>query len=617
MCSNMNKLNNILYRIWHDMRGMLLLFLIIGFMTGCAASKRSLSNTLQAEPDANASSQTEVQPVEQSGPSSIPASSRPSVSWQPSFTVEDIQIKESKLGLPELKVGANIESQSGKVVLRDIIRGLANLKGFNVSWNKDANPNALVDVDIKADDDFWVALDNVLRQMDYFFEFKNDTLIIGYKQTETYQVSMPNVSYTFTTAVGGNMLGGCTNTKNLGEISLATVPPEAQELRSGAGDWAEEKTLRYVNRYDLWKSFRQNLDQILEIWEMQNVERATLTSTATQASQEIQKKGEQSQEKMEKKEGPGITAMSEEWVSLGKGSYTIDESLGIVIVNAPSSLQKRVANYIDTFKLWLYRQVSIQAHILEVELSEGSSRGIDWSQVFKSIERSTALIGGNIEYGDQGNVYEVNYPSPDFRAVTREGLRLISKVNLAPTDFKLLVNALDEQGRVHTLSEPRLNLLNGSPGVLTVGESIRYIREVTAMRSGESGEVDYTVITDDILSGIAFSVVCNVLGDDEVVLYLTPVTSELTSLEYRRFGEANMEVGLPVIQLRQMSTMAKVRDGDLLILGGLINEVSTNNSSQIPLLGKIPWVQWAFKNEIKSKTRRELIVILRPHILPI
>jgi MSHA type pilus biogenesis protein MshL len=619
MCSSMNKLNNILYRIWHDMRGMLLLFLIIGFMTGCAASKRSLSSTTQAEPQADQrieDADTSQQAEEQSSPYSIPASSRPSVSWQPSFTVEDIQVKESELGLPELKVGANIESQSGKVVLRDIIRGLANLKEFNVSWNKDANPNAMVDVDIKADDDFWVALDNVLRQLDYFFEFKNDTLIIGYKQTKTYQVSVPNVSYTFTTAVGGNMLGGPTNTSNLGEISLATVPPEEQKLEQG---WATEKTIRYVNRYDLWKTFRQNLDQILEIWEMQNVERATLTSTAAQASQEIQKKEEQSQGKEEKTEEP-TTAMSEEWVSLGKGSYTVDESLGIVSVNASPSLQMRVANYIETFKSWLYRQVSIQAHILEVELSEGSSRGIDWSQIFKAVERESALISGDIEYGKDGNVYEVNYPEPDLRAVTQKGLRLLGKVSLAPTDFKLLVNALDEQGKVHTLSEPRLNLLNGSPGVLTVGESIRYIREIEkTVTTGISATETYTVETDDILSGIAFSVVCNVLGDDEVVLYLTPVTSQLKKpIVYRRFGQNNeFEVGLPEVQLRQMSTMAKVRDGDLLILGGLIDEVSTNNSSEIPLLGKIPWAKWAFKNEIKSKTRRELIIILQPRILPI
>ena len=616
MCSNMNKLNDILYRIWHDMRGMLLLFLIIVFMTGCVASKRGLSNTPQAEPDTNASSQAKVQSEGQSGPHSIPASSRPSVSWQPSFTVEDIQVKESKLGLPEMKVGANIESQSGKVVLRDIIRGLAKLKDFNVSWNSDANSNAMVDVDIRADDDFWVALDNVLRQLDYFYEFKNDTLIIGYKQTKTYQVSMPNVSYTFTAAVGGNMIGGSTNTPNLGEISLATVTPEEQELvLQGEGDWSNEKRVRYVNRYDLWKTFRQNLDQILEIWELENVERETLTSIAAQASQ-LQEKLEESQGKEKKTEEEPITATTSEWVSLGRGSYTIDESLGIVTVTASLSLQERAADYIDTFKSWLYRQVSIQAHILEVQLSEGSSRGIDWSQVFKAVERDTSLIRGNIEYGDQGTVYEVNYT--DLGTTTREGLRLLGKVSLLPTDFNLLVNALDEQGTVHTISEPRLNLLNGSPGVLTVGESIRYIREITKDVESETGVITYSVETDDILSGLAFSVVCNVLGDDEVVLYLTPVTSQLTKpISYRTFGPNNeFEVGLPEVKLRQMSTMAKVRDGDLLILGGLIDEVSINDSSEIPLLGKIPWVKWAFRNEIKSKARRELIVILRPRIIP-
>jgi MSHA type pilus biogenesis protein MshL len=600
MCSSMNKLNNILYRIWYDVRGMLLLFLIIGFMTGCIASKGSLPKTPQAGQgmeDANASSQAEVQPEEQSGPYSIPTSSRPSVSWQPSFTVEDVQVKESKLGLPELKVGANIESQSGKVVLQDIIGGLAKLKEFNVSWNKDANPNAIVNVDIKADDDFWIALDNVLRQLDYFFEFKNDTLIIGYKQTKTYQVSLPNVSYTFAAAIGGNMLGGSSNTNNLGEISLATVSDDSGK------DWASEKNLRYINRYDLWKSFRQNLDQILEIWEMESVERKALASAAAQSAE---------------KALASSAAQSAEWVSLGKGSYTIDESLGIITVDASPSLQKRVANYIDTFKSWVYRQVSIQAHILEVRLSEGSSKGIDWSKVLKAVERGAALISGNIEYGDQSTVYEVNYT--DLGAATREGLRLLGKVSLTTTDFSLYVNALEEQGTVHTVSEPRLNLLNGSPGVLTVGESIRYIREVTKnidTLAGGTGTTTYTAETDDILSGLAFSVVCNVLEDDEVVLYLTPVTSELKRpIVYKKFGDADLEVGLPEVKLRQMSTMAKVRDGDLLILGGLIDEASENNSSGIPLLGKIPWVKWAFKNEIKSKVRRELIIILRPRILP-
>lgn len=603
MYSNMNKLNSILYRIWHDIRGMLLLFLIIGFMTACVASKKSHPNIPQAEPRADASSKAEVQPEKQSVPGSIPDSSRPSVSWEPLFAVEDIQVKESKSGLPEMKVGAHIESQSGKVVLRDIIRGLAKLKEFNVSWNKDANPNALVDVDIKAEDDFWVALDNVLRQLDYFFEFKNDTLIIGYKQTKTYQVSMPNISYKFAAAIGGNMLGGPTDTPNLGEVSLATISDDSGK------DWATEKDLRYVNRYDLWKSFRRNLDQILEIWEMEGIQRATLSSAAAQAAS-AEESGEE-----EKSQEPVESLV--EWVKLGTGSYTIDESLGIITVNASPSLQKSIANYIDTFKLWLYRQVSIQTHILEVELSEESSKGVDWSRVLKHVERGTPLISGDVEFGDQGTIYEVNYT--DLGATTREGLRMIGRVALSATDFSLYVDALEEQGNVHTISEPRLNLLNGSPGVLTVGKSIRYIREVSRDidTTAINPIITYTAETDDILSGLAFSVVCNVLGDDEVVLYLTPVTSELTEpIEYRTIGDADLEIGLPEVKLRQMSTMAKVRDGDLLILGGLIDEAEEYESSGIPLLEKIPWVKWAFKNEVKRKTRRELIIILRPRILP-
>ena len=595
MYSNMNKLNNRLHRIRHYTEGMFLLFLIIGLMTGCVASKQSLSKTPQKEPDANASSQTKVQPEEQSVPYSAPAPSRPSVSWQPSFTIEDIQVKESALGLPELKVGANIESQSGKVVLRDIIKGLANLKGFNVSWNADANPNALVDVDIKADDDFWVALDNVLRQLDYFFEFKNDTLIIGYKQTKTYQVAMPNVSYTFTTAIGGNMLGGSTNTDNLGEISLATVPTEEQET--------EGSQTRYVNRYDLWKSFRQNLNQILEIWQQETPEREEMVPIVPAQPQPSATQPQQAA--TPEPSGP---------VRSGKGSFTIDESLGIVTVNASPSLQKHVADYIDTFKSWLYRQVAIRADVIEVILEEESSKGIDWSKVLKASERGSPLISGSVTFGDNNRVYHVDYSGTTPHS--QEGIRLIGEIDLSPIDFNLFVNALEEQGAVRTLSQPRLNLLNGSPGVLTVGESVRYISKVTAMRSGDSGQVDYSIETEDVMSGLSFSVVCNVLGDDEVVLYLTPVISRLREIEYTLFGAAEVEIGLPTVALRQMTTMAKIRDGDLLILGGLIDELEDKSDTEVPFLGRLPGVKWLFRNELKKKTRRELIIVLRPHILP-
>jgi general secretion pathway protein D/MSHA biogenesis protein MshL len=492
-------------------------------------------------------------------------------------------------------------------------------------------------VDIKPDDDFWTAIENMLRQKDYWYEFKDDTLIIGYGKTVTYVIAMPNVTTEYTASVGGNMLGEGTTNKNLGELSLTTVETGTKY------DWAEEKTSRYINRFDVWKSIRQNLDSILRITE----ERVSTSMGRLQEDVKGQAEGSGSAsgpgqasiygpgtgtgvasygEKFagtagSKMEATGMSLEPATWQRHGEGEYTIDESLGIIKVTTSPKLQESVKEYIDTLKKWLFCQVYIQANILEVELLEESSRGIDWSQVFKAVERETALISGNVEYGDKGSVYEVNFT--DAGTFTREGMRLLGKVTLNPTDFKVLVNALDEQGTVHTISEPRLNLLNGSPGVLTVGRSVSYISEITAMRSGESGEVDYTVETADVLEGLAFFVLCNVMENDEIILHLTPVTSQLVGgdakdpIKYKDFGpNKELTVGLPQVNLRQMSTMAKVKDGDLLILGGLIDEVSSSRGSGIPILSKIPWVKWAFSNEIKSKNRRELIVLLRPHILP-
>ena len=623
MYSNMNKLNNRLHRIRHYTEGIFLLFLIIGFMTGCIASKQNLSKTPQAGPDANASSQAEVQVEEQSVPYSAPAPSRPSVSWQPSFTVEDIQVKESKLGLPELKVGARISSREKTVSLREAIKALAQLKDFTVSWNSDTVQDVLIDVDINPDDDFWTALDNMLRQLDYWYEFKDNTLIIGYGQTATYVIALPNVANEFTAAIGGNMLGNPTSVDNLGELSMTTVKSGTQS------DWAEEKTTRYINRFDVWKSVRQNLDVILRISEEYGEMREEKAKGASEGEGSVQGPGQ-----------PGVFAAGEgiktesrggtyegsvdyagkikqlaTWQRKGDGEYTVDESLGIITVTTSVTLQKSVKKYIDTLKKWLFCQVSIEAHIIEVELSEESSRGIDWSKVLKASERGSSLISGSVTFGDSNKLYHVDYSGTTPHS--QEGIRLIGEVDLNPINLELFVNALNEQGTVRTLSQPRLNLLNGSPGVLTVGESITYISKVTAMRSGESGDVDYSVDTDKILSGLAFFVVCNVLGDDEVVLYLTPVTSQLKMpIEYKKFGDANLEIGLPRVKLRQMSTMAKVRDGDLLILGGMIDELDARSDSEVPFFGRIPGVKWAFRNELKKKQKAELIIILRPHILP-
>ena len=111
----------------------------------------------------------------------------------------------------------------------------------------------------------------------------------------------------------------------------------------------------------------------------------------------------------------------------------------------------------------------------------------------------------------------------------------------------------------------------------------------------------------------------NIVDDNEVVLYIVPVTSELQraptgeDIEYRAFAGA--EVGLTRVRLREMSTMARIKDGETLIIGGHIDKIEGDTKSSVPLLGDIPGLGWLFKHEGKSVESRELVIFLTPKIV--
>ena len=81
-----------------------------------------------------------------------------------------------------IKVGASIRSTQGPQPLWDILKRLAALKKMNVSWASDVDRSVYVDVDINANDDFYNAVDNLLRQVDYYHEMNGNTIVVRYKK---------------------------------------------------------------------------------------------------------------------------------------------------------------------------------------------------------------------------------------------------------------------------------------------------------------------------------------------------------------------------------------------------------------------------------------------------
>lgn len=472
-----------------------------------------------------------------------------------------------------IPVGADISSNTGPVALRDIMKRLAALKGMNISWASDVDQMAMVDVDIRAEDDFFRSLENILRQKDYFQEVQGNTIVVKYRETRKFHVAMPFLKSSYATGVGGDVLGGGTQTSGLkGNIQLTS-----------------EK-----NDFDIWENVRKNLDQMLEIWE------ETVPPPAAAATGSAPQAGSP-----QPPAAPAATATTKRNVQAGKGYYSIDKPIGLITVTAPRPLVEKIAVYLENLKTELYRQISIEAKIVEVAIDDTSSRGIDWTQF---------LTGKNVNFtlfGPNGIIYDA--------AEANSGGRVVSKIALASNanPFSLALNFLDAQGQTSVLANPKLSVMNGQPGLITAGDSVKYIDKIESRIDGTTGTVTYTITTATLMSGIGMSVIATIMDNDEIILTLTPVTSKLAgdTVAYEIVG-GNNKIGVPRIKLREMNTTVRIKSGQVVVVGGLIdNAETTDGSNKVPFLGDIPIIGNLFSHSAKSTKKNELVIMLQPKIL--
>lgn len=484
----------------------------------------------------------------------------------------------------QIKVGANITSTKGPQPLWDILKRVANLKKMSVSWASDVDQNVLVDVNIGAEDNYFEAIDNMLRQVDYFHEVQGSSIIVKYRETKRFSIPLPNMKGTYTTNVGGNFLAG---------------------REAATGTEGTVKVQSDGNEFDMWKNIQTNMEAIIQQWRTQQTEQQeTITADASKTAEAD--KSEQTVQQATRR------------VTLGGSYYTIDKSVGLITVTAPRPLLEKVEFYIETLKKELFRQVIIEAKIIEVFLQDNSKIGIDWGQVLKNFD-----LSGWVEFGTgglQGQIWPWNPPRDDPKVSARYPSQFpdstIYRITADAVPFNLMLNALNEQGEATVLSNPKITVLNGQPAVINVGKDVTYISKVEVDVDDETGDRTYSIETDSIVEGVALGVMASILDEDSVILHLTPITTDIVgdTIEYRTVGLGG-EIGLPVVQIREMSTMVQVDNGEMLIIGGLIDSADRKDEDFAPIVGKIPLIRYLFGVEEKIMEKRELVILLTPKII--
>lgn len=541
-----------------------------------------------------------------------------------------------------IPVGARI-TPNGPKPLRLVMQELAKLKSMNISWANDVDQESLVHVTIMPEEDFFEAIDNVLRQLDYFHEVEGNTIVISHKLTKKFHVAMPFMSSSYSTSVGGDVLGNTEGTNMSGTLNLNSNE----------------------NKFDIWTNIEKNMDKILEIWSVPPPPVAMAVATTSDQG---------AYAPATTAETPAATSTVNSGHS-GLGYYTIDRPIGLITVTAPRSLLEKIENYLNNLTGEIYRQVSIEAKIIEVTLSSDNTTGLDWSSllntsigatldtgIFRPDTASSKLTTTTLHNETSGSTSltgpdsSLTITGPDSsmaitatgatvsgpdstvtttgpnssitvvgpnQAMTRatdtvmqSGSMLAQKfVTITPINFNMLIDAMKEQGHVEVLSNPRISVMNGQPAMISVGENVTYIKSVSSTTDKDTGTISYTVTPDSVMSGLGMGVIATIMDDNQIILSLTPVTSSLTQpIEYRAFG--TNQVGLPKVNLREMNTVVRVKDGEMLIVGGLTDTAATYNNNAVAGLGSLPGpFGKLFKRDGTASRKKELIILLRPRIL--
>lgn len=322
------------------------------------------------------------------------------------------------------------------------------------------------------------------------------------------------------------------------------------------------------------------------------------------------------------KAGPGLVQEQNSSIrnllsTAGKVLYG-NEPNTVVVIDYPENVE-RVKEYLNIIDV-PPRQVLIEARVVEVKLQKEHALGVNW-QLFadrKNFPMGQFGIGsssslGSLSEGLKQNISykNTNYPpisgttseSPFTFAIFDENINVI---------LQTLANSLD----TNVLSAPRIATVNNREAQIKVIQSIPWA-EPDVQVSGTSGSVTVSWKINFEEVGIILKVTPIINDDGNITMVLNPEVSDKTS-DYNLTvtqGTTSVPYTVPVIDKRSASTKVVIKNGQTLIIGGLIKEKRTNGETKVPLLGDIPFLGYLFKSKKDTVDKTELLIFVSPVII--
>ena len=293
----------------------------------------------------------------------------------------------------------------------------------------------------------------------------------------------------------------------------------------------------------------------------------------------------------------------------------INKHAGMITVTGTGQQLKRLDTYLDDLQKKMQTQVLIDVKMYSVVFNDAKTTGVDWSQIY-----ALQNIKLGFDYISKNNLISLTN-TPDLlgtTSFTSMGNQVVNNASAfqmsAKGSINELIKFLKTQGDVYSISNPKILTLNNQTALITAGTELFYSIDssVTTAGAGTTPVIGQTRTVSSVFSGVLLDITPEISNDGTIILRVNPSISETASVINSSNEKRTMP---PDLSRRQMSSVISVKDGNRVILGGLINTKNVNDSNKVPLLGDIPFLGNLFKREGMSKKTEEIIIIIEPHIV--
>lgn len=287
----------------------------------------------------------------------------------------------------------------------------------------------------------------------------------------------------------------------------------------------------------------------------------------------------------------------------------VNRTAGTVMVTDQFRRVQDVGRFLGDVNTAVQRQVDIEVRIVEVALNDDFALGIDWQRLMSEFRD-----GLNVDFNVSTTVNQPAggiTPAPSvfslgvFDIAADGALRLSS-----------VIDALKQQGKVKVVSQPHIRTLNNQAGMIKVGTDRTFFRREQTTDTTSAGS---TILSSDIpqvvTEGIVLGITPQISSDGWIMIDVYPVITRVSSITQVIGPDGEVQSAAPNLDIRQSTSLVRARSGETIVIGGLIQDLSSDTERAVPGLSSIPGLGRLFKGIYQASGKQELVVFLTPRLI--